>query len=248
VTAPTVYLGMTAKLPVTTASSNKPPKPSGHLQNAQAPERVPVKLDRNFLNFPLARDKRTKAHWFQGSKTGRWMADLPGEGRDTHRIRLILPADAPPHTRRCPTALDMNVLFQLLAEAQREPQPAEIEFASFAVLLRRLGLDDDRNRERRRLEASLLYWTRVSIKWSRWYQNREYVPLMLPPPIRDIERDRNRLMITLDDRWQRLARGPGCLGAFATAATSGGAKPHPADPYKGISRRRLQPQPVGPVG
>ena len=39
---------------------------------------VPVKLNRNFLNFPLARDQRTKAEWFQDSKTGNWAADLPG--------------------------------------------------------------------------------------------------------------------------------------------------------------------------
>jgi hypothetical protein len=61
---------------------------------APVPERVPVKLNRNFLNFPLARDTRAKADWVQESKTGRWMADLPGEGRDSHRIRLILRAKA----------------------------------------------------------------------------------------------------------------------------------------------------------
>jgi hypothetical protein len=70
-----------------------------------------VKLNRNFLNFPLARDTRAKADWVQESKTGRWMADLPGEGRDSHRIRLILRVKAGEEWRHCPSALDMNVLF-----------------------------------------------------------------------------------------------------------------------------------------
>jgi hypothetical protein len=163
---------------------------------AHAIERVPVKINRNLLNFPLARDGRAKVEWFQGSNTGRWMADLPGEGRESHRIRLILPANARARMRRCPSALDMNVLFQLLAEAQRPGGTKRIEFASFAVLLRRLGLPV-RNRERARVKDSLLYWTRTSIRWWHWYQDRQHVRLTLPPPIQDAERDNNRIIITL---------------------------------------------------
>jgi hypothetical protein len=77
-----------------------------------------VKINRNLMNFPLARDARAKVEWFQG-KTGRWLADLPGEGRQSHRIRLIMPSGTRARMRRCPSALDMNILFQLLAEAQR---------------------------------------------------------------------------------------------------------------------------------
>lgn len=102
-------------------------------------ERVPVKLNRNFLNFPLARDTRAQAKWAQ-SKTGGWMADLPGEGRGTHRIQLIMRAKPNKEFARCPSALDMNVLFQLLAEAQRPDAITRIEFASLSDLLRRLGL------------------------------------------------------------------------------------------------------------
>ena len=120
-------------------------------------ERVPVKLNRNFLNFPLARDTRAKANWFQGSRTGRWSADLPGEGRESHRIRLILRAKADEEMRRCPSALDMNVLFQLLAEAQRPDATTRIEFASLSDLLRRLGLEE-RDRERDRVVSSIVYW------------------------------------------------------------------------------------------
>src|SRR5262249_11201702 len=98
---------MTAKLPVTTPLSSNPHKLSVQVDKVDALQHVPVKINRNFLNFPLARDTRTKAQWFQASKTGRWMADLPGEGRETHRIRLILPANVHQDDRRCPNALDL---------------------------------------------------------------------------------------------------------------------------------------------
>ena len=175
----------------------------------RALQRVPVKINRNLMHFPLARDARAKVGWFQGIKTGRWMADLPGEGRESHRIRLILPANASARMRRCPSALDMNVLFQLLAEAQRPDNPKQIEFASFAVFLRRLGLAK-RSRERTRVEASLLYWTRASIRWSHWYRvGGQHIHLSLPPPIEDAERDGNRITIRLHRDWYELARAKG---------------------------------------
>ena len=40
-------------------------------------DRVPVRINRNFMNYPLARDTRAQANWFCGDETGRWMADLP---------------------------------------------------------------------------------------------------------------------------------------------------------------------------
>ena len=46
----------------------------------------------------------------------------------------MLPPDAPRHMRHCPSSLDMNVLFHLLAEAQRPDGMSRIEFASFASL------------------------------------------------------------------------------------------------------------------
>jgi hypothetical protein len=105
----------------------------------------------------------------------------------------------------------MNVLFQLLAEAQRPVNTTQIKFASYAVLLRRLGLPV-RNRGRARVEDSLLYWACVSIRWSRWYQDRHHVRLLLPPPIEDAERSGNRVIITLDPDWHRLARAGGYYG------------------------------------
>jgi hypothetical protein len=174
----------------------------------RALERVPVKLNRNFLNFPLARDTRAKAEWFQGSKTGCWMADLPGEGRDSHRIRLILPAKASEDMRRCPSALDMNTLFQLLAEAQRKDATRIIEFASLSALLRRLGLEE-RDRERRRVVESIVQWCFLSIQWERWYEHHGHMRRTLPPPIEYADRKGNRLIITLHPDWYRLARAEG---------------------------------------
>jgi hypothetical protein len=171
-------------------------------------EPVPVKINRNFLNFPLARDTRTKVEWFQESKTGRWLADLPGEGRETHRIRLILPAKAPENMRRCPSALDMNVLFQLLAEAQRKDATSRIELASLSDLLRRLGLEE-RSRERARVVSSIEYWSQLSIQWEHWYEHRGHIRRELPPPIEYADRKGNRVIITLHPDWYRLARAKG---------------------------------------
>jgi hypothetical protein len=176
----------------------------------RVPERVPVKLNRNFLNFPLARETRAKASWFQGSETGVWLADLPGEGRESRRIRLILPAKAEEEMRRCPSALDMNVLFQLLAEAQRPEATTRIEFASLSGLLRRLGLEE-RDRERDRVVSSIVYWHCLSIRWERWYEHHGHIRRKLSPPIKYADRAGNRLMITLHPE-----RGPrviifGCL-------------------------------------
>lgn len=191
------------------ATFDRQSKPGSHRLNAtDLHRRVPVKINRNFLNFPLARDTRTKADWFEDSQTGRWMADLPGEGRDTHRIQLILSAKADEECRRCPSALDMNVLFQLLAEAQQQDATARIEFASFAVLLRRLGLEE-RDRERARVVSSIVYWSQLWMRWDSWYERRGHIPHKLPPPIEDADREGNRIIIRLHPDWYNLARAQG---------------------------------------
>jgi hypothetical protein len=112
--------------------------------------------------------------------------------------------------RRCPSALDMNVLFQLLAEAQRTNATTRIEFASLSVLLRRLGLKE-RNRERKRVGSSIAYWSELSIEWQHWYEHRSRRPvvLTLPPPVEDGGRNGNRLWIKLHPAWYRLAQAQG---------------------------------------
>src|SRR5262245_23746494 len=60
------------------------------------PLSVWVRLNRNLLNYPLARDVRTTVQWRNSPKTGRWLAALPQE----QRVLVILPADTPACERR----------------------------------------------------------------------------------------------------------------------------------------------------
>ena len=205
---------------------------------AVALERVPVKLNRNFLNFPLARDTRAKANWFQGSKTGRWLADLPGEGRKSHRIRLILPAKAEEEMRRCPSALDMNVLFQLLAEAQRTNATTRVEFASLSDLLRRLGLEE-RDRERKRVVSSIAYWSVLSIEWQRWYvPRRRHVVHTMPPPVEDGGRNGQSPLDQAEPRLVQACAGSGLSSVAALTASAAGRGPKPcfANLYAAVGR------------
>ena len=64
-----------------------------------------AQVDRNLMNYPLARDPRVKASWSK-SKTGRWFCDLPGD----ERIRLWLAHGADARLKRLPSAFDVNVL------------------------------------------------------------------------------------------------------------------------------------------
>jgi hypothetical protein len=218
---------------------------SDDLPNAdvRVPERVPVKLNRNFLNFPLARDTRVKVDWVQESKTGRWIADLPGEGRDTHRIRLILRAKADKEWRHCPSALDMNVLFQLLTEAQRKDATTRIEFASLSDLLRRLGLEE-RDRERKRVASSIAYWSKLSIEWQHWYEHRgrRHVVRTLPPPVQDADRDGNRVWIRLHPAWYKLAQASGYHLWLPLPLPQQGRAPKPCstDPYAGAGQGQFE--------
>src|ERR1700693_1303316 len=71
-------------------------------------------INRNFLNYPIARDPRVRLIWEKSPKTGRWLADLPGNSR----IQLRLPENIDKCTKHCPTGFDMNILFALLRAAQ----------------------------------------------------------------------------------------------------------------------------------
>jgi hypothetical protein len=42
---------------------------------------MPLRLNRNFMNYPLARDPRVAATWRLGNHGGDWYAVLPGENR-----------------------------------------------------------------------------------------------------------------------------------------------------------------------
>ena len=66
---------------------------------------IPLRLNRNFMNYPLARDARTIAVWRKDDE-GDWYTLCPGEDR----IGFWLPKDTVAGARRLPTGFDMNVL------------------------------------------------------------------------------------------------------------------------------------------
>ena len=90
-----------------------------------------VRLDRNFMNYPLARSARTVVRWHQDQDV-LWCR-LPGEDH----VELSVPATAP--VRRLATGFDINVLFRLLAGVQ-DSNKDTYRFASVAALLRELHL------------------------------------------------------------------------------------------------------------
>ena len=119
-----------------------------------------VKLNKNFANFPLARDPRRgqAGEWRRGHKREDgclkqwWWRTLPGERKIVLRL---------PHSfegkRRCPTAFDMNVLFLVLSKAQAT-NSNKVEFASHAAMLAALGVGRRQSRNRQRLTESLQLW------------------------------------------------------------------------------------------
>lgn len=153
---------------------------------SEKPDQRFVRLNKNLCNFPLARDPRVKLKW-RRFDSGRWYADLPG---DEKRIRLILPADVHPSLKRAPTAFDMNVLAYLSSEASRR-KGDQIAFPGRGQVLRALGLTLYSD-NRRRLDASLAYWSTVTIEFSGcWYQAKERTTLRLEPPLDKVSPSRS---------------------------------------------------------
>ena len=98
-------------------------------------KRGDAQINRNLLNYPLARDVRIADCWTRSLISGRWEHQLPGNSR----IKFRMPADAA--NLRCPSAFDMNVLLVYLREA-RVSKERKVEFASMPALLEALRLDD----------------------------------------------------------------------------------------------------------
>lgn len=156
------------------------------------------------MNYPLARSARTKSRW-QKDKDG-WWCLLPGD----ERIELSLPSDANPSLRRCPTGFDMNVLFRIFVAVQvAQPQRVErIDFASEAALLRELHLTaHDENRLH--LRRSLHFWSKITIHFSKWYEEGRHSIVEFGPPIERTEYRGNRIVLTLNRRWVKLAAAKG---------------------------------------
>jgi len=161
-------------------------------------------INRNLLNYPLARDARViLADWRRGKKMRDWRHRLPGDDR----IDLRFTADADAKLRRCPTGFDINVLFCLLREAQNE---GKVSIASRSALLGKLGLGRD-SANRRRLNRSLSYWSAVTIRNGSWREAREpwsergrNVAKLLPSPIQAMSGTR-KLSISISNEWRAIA-------------------------------------------
>ena len=156
---------------------------------------TPLRLNRNLMNYPLARSARTRPLWHE-DKDVLWCT-LPGESR----IELSAPAAAP--VRRLPTGFDMNVLFWLLAAVQQS-QNERIRFASVAAFLREQHLRAD-NDNRARVLNSLELWAALTIRHLHWYERAAHVERNFSPPVRHVDFKGRSITVTLDQEWVRLA-------------------------------------------
>jgi hypothetical protein len=188
--------------------------PENHIKasSKRKPARRFVMLNKNFANYPLARDSRVVMPWLKSQKTGRWLAELPGDDR----IQFRLPEDVDESLKRSLTGFDMLVLF----EVQRRVAMGgtTVEFKSRAALLRAIGLskvDSHRNRYHKRLKAALALWSELTVWFGCWYdanvisakkwkKGQGTIRRTLPPPIQWRAVGRG-LRITLDKEWHELA-------------------------------------------
>jgi len=149
-------------------------------------------LNKNLMNYPVARDPRTPTHWSKSN--GRWVAKLPLEDR----ILLTLPADAPENVKRVTSGFDLGVLLQLIAEVQRSGL-ATVDLSN-GELVRRMELEE-RSRYRQAVGASLQYLSWIGFEFDRWYiVGGKYERKVLPPPIAAMKGQ----SITLHPDWMRL--------------------------------------------
>jgi hypothetical protein len=175
----------------------------GNVKGCSVYGSVLVRLNRNFMVRPIARDARQQVQWRQ-AKSGDWVwADLPGE----NTIRLRFPADTPRKERRIPTGFDMNVLFYLLAQVQRT-QRRDIVIPSVSGMLHGFGLYAH-DKARKRVERALKLWQRLTLRYANWHERgdargegRRYV---LPPPIVSMERQGRRMKLVIHSVWVQLA-------------------------------------------
>lgn len=181
----------TPSAPPTPPTSKATPEPT-------TTERTPLRLNRNLMNFPLARDVRMDVQWHTSEKTGRWIAKLPKEDQ----ILLILPADK--RARRAPTGRDMAALFALLAEVQRTKE-ARVAL-KWSQLLRRSGLSLDKA-NRKAMRATLRYLSRLRLQINCWHEPG--VPASsrrsFPPPVVEIIEKGRGVSVLLADVWVKLA-------------------------------------------
>jgi hypothetical protein len=160
-------------------------------------------IDKNLLNYPLARDCRVRHHWVKGAKTGRNYTHLDD------RITLSLPPNA---EIRCPNGFDVNVLFILLAEARKQ-DGGKIDLPSLTAIVSKMGLGADAS-NLRRVRTSLTLWSTISIRFRNYYAARwrrpdtkkgvggTNVDRKFPPPINSLKIGRGQIRVSIHEDWR----------------------------------------------
>ena len=166
-----------------------------------------VGINRNFLNYPLARDIRCETDWKWLKGRECWLCRYADD-----RLRVYLPGDVDDDLRRCPTPFDLSVLWLLIATAQMQDRRV-ISFPSLSAIVRLLGASVE-TRNRRKVDDALDLWSIISVRFERWYaQTHEecepkYKRRTFAPPIRSIEETRSGgLQIKMRDAWITPDRG-----------------------------------------
>src|ERR1700722_9533074 len=167
-------------------------------------KRLRARINKQLMNYPLARDPRTHQHWRRSEPTGKWWrCELPGD----ERIEFQLRGDIKDRLRRCPTPLDVNVLLLVLARAE-QMERRQINFSSHSAMLRALKVGIDGN-TRRHLHDALRYWQELTIRYEGcWYDvgTGERITRQLPPPLQSVSKQGHRVDIVLDAEWFALRR------------------------------------------
>jgi hypothetical protein len=168
-----------------------------------------LQLNKNYSNYPLARDARVGLLW-RKLESGRWIADLPGNPR----IKLRLPKDVDEWLKRPLTGFDMKVLFALLRLSHMHDDRI-VTLVSAAALLKDMKLNERDSRHHNRLKAALELWEKLSIRFRCWYDANCYggkrkpkpgqgrMDLILPPPIR-LTKSTNEFNVEIHAEWHKL--------------------------------------------
>jgi hypothetical protein len=136
-------------------------------------------LNKNFLNYPLARNPRVKPEWRLEKKTLR--AELPGD----HRVVFELPASVEPTLKRFPTPFDISVVCALLVQT-RIGKGAKITFASYSEILRAMGFAVS-STNLCRLRSSIAFLSVLTIRYARyWFAGKT---IKKGPPKYDLRRE-----------------------------------------------------------
>lgn len=199
---------------------DNPPKSDCQAEDVKLTKRGSLKVNKNFLNAPFARDARASSEWRWSEKLNRWLCDMRGNSD----IQLRLPRKA---KRSNVTAFDMAVLFLVLAETQKRKrvqkivksrfpnskvlrlrwctEPAietEVKFRSRTAMLIALGYSAT-TRNIRKLNDALVLWSNLVIRYKQWYFPKDrdpYGPRKLPPPFELVEGTR----ISVSREWCQL--------------------------------------------